>query len=115
MRSMHSSQAGADLFSDLAGQYAASHEIHLEALCRYQRAQCMDPGKASTEAEMHRVQKERATEYERAAELFDGVGDIRQAGRAYYRAAYEYNWLGLIFPDYRERCFATCDSAAERF
>ncbi|MFG2260250.1 CHAT domain-containing protein [Streptomyces mirabilis] len=111
---MHSSQ-GADLFSDLADQYAASHEIHLEALCRYQRAQCLNAGRASTEAERHEVQKERAAEYERAAELFDGVGDVRQAGRAWYHAAYEYNWLGLVLPDYREKCFATCNIAAARF
>ncbi|MFI7301335.1 CHAT domain-containing protein [Streptomyces sp. NPDC050121] len=75
----------------------------------------MNPGKASTRAEMHEVQKKRAAEYERAAELFDGVGDIRQAGQAWYHAAYEYNWLGLILPDYREKCFATCITAAARF
>ncbi|MCT9113054.1 CHAT domain-containing protein [Streptomyces mirabilis] len=59
------------------------------------------------------LRKERAAEYERAAELFATTGLVGEAGRCWYQAAYEYNWLGLVCPDYREKCYSTCGKAAE--
>ncbi|MFC9329739.1 CHAT domain-containing protein [Kitasatospora sp. NPDC057015] len=60
------------------------------------------------------LREERAAEYERAAELFDRVDLVGEVGRCLYQAAYEYNWLGLNRPEYREKCYSTCLTAARR-
>lgn len=112
---MPSKSMGAVTFGELADQYAAEGNTHLEALCRYQRARCIKPATGSSHAEMIDLSKERAVEYERAAQLFDSVGDAKSAGRCWYLSAYEYNILSLVIPKYAETSYAACKEAAIHF
>ncbi|MFE7777725.1 CHAT domain-containing protein [Streptomyces sp. NPDC057445] len=63
---------------------------------------------------MIELQKERGAEFERAAKLFDSIGDVKDAGRSWYCAASEYNVLGLVLTDYRGICYHACKEAAAR-
>ncbi|MCX4826838.1 CHAT domain-containing protein [Streptomyces sp. NBC_01142] len=118
---MTSVRTGADRFLQLADQYARSGNTRMEAECRYQRAQSLGRGQKTVEGLVQSgdtsalidLRKERAAEYERAAELFATNGLVGEAGRCWYQAAYEYNWLGLVRPEYREKCYSTCSTAAE--
>lgn len=110
---------GADRFLQLARQYADSGNVRMEAQCRYLRAQGLvrdvqnfarSGADASARVELR---KELAAEYEHAAELFASIGFTREAGHSWYQAAHEYDQLGLIHPEYREKCYATCHTAAE--
>ncbi|MEU2207580.1 CHAT domain-containing protein [Streptomyces hygroscopicus] len=93
----------------------------MEAQCRYQRAQSLGRGRKVAQSLVQSgntsalldLRKERAAEYEHAAELFRTVGLVGDAGRCWYQAAYEYNWLGLLRPEYREKCYSMCGIAAE--
>ncbi|WP_411147315.1 CHAT domain-containing protein [Streptomyces sp. A30] len=115
---MDSNRTGAEQFLQLADQYAAAGNPRMEALCHYQRARHLGPGSASASQirtqDINEVRKERAAEYELAAALFDDVGLVKEAGRSWYRAAHEYNWLGMAIPEYRQKCYDTCNTAAER-
>ncbi|MEH0517308.1 CHAT domain-containing protein [Streptomyces sp. B21-079] len=118
---MSNVRTAAGRFLELADQYAASGNTCMEAQCRYQRAQSLGRGRKATESLVQSgntsalldLRKERAAEYERAAELFRTVGLVGDAGRSWYQAACEYNWLGMLRPEYREKCYSTCDTAAE--
>ncbi|MGW5136767.1 CHAT domain-containing protein [Streptomyces sp. NPDC004135] len=93
----------------------------MEAQCHYQRAQSLGRGGGTLEnlarsgdaSALVDLRKERAAEYERAAELFASIGFTGEAGRSWYKAAYEYNWLGLVRSEYREKSYVTCGTAAE--
>ncbi|MGW0821961.1 CHAT domain-containing protein [Streptomyces sp. NPDC002845] len=119
---MTEERTGADLLLQLAEQYAVTGNARMEAECRYQRAQNLRRNRKTAEriknfgdiSSLNELRKERAVEYERAAELFGSVGSMAEAGRCWYRAASEYNYL---FPprEYREKCYSTCRTAAECF
>ncbi|MDX2514609.1 CHAT domain-containing protein [Streptomyces stelliscabiei] len=115
---MASNRTGAEQFLQLADQYATAGNIRMEALCHYQRARHLGPGRATAAQirtqDINEVRKERAAEYELAATLFDDAGLVKEAGQSWYRAAYEYNWLGMIIPEYREKCYDTCNTASDR-
>src|SRR3954469_7263002 len=112
---------GADRLLRLAYQYASSGKTRMEAQCHYQRAKSLGLDKRAAEqlaqsadtSVLVGLRQERAAEYERAAELFASVGFAKDAGRSLYRAAYEYNWLGFVGPEYREKCYSTCEAAAK--
>ncbi|MGW2009761.1 CHAT domain-containing protein [Streptomyces nigrescens] len=111
-------RSGADRFLQLADQYAASGNTGMEAQCRYQRAQVLGCGYSDIDSleqsedtsALVDLHKERAAEFERAAEGFVTIGRMWDAGWSWYQAALEYNWLG---PEYREKCYSTCGRAAE--
>ncbi|GGV02712.1 hypothetical protein GCM10010211_82530 [Streptomyces albospinus] len=111
-------RTGADRFLQLAQQYATSGNIGMEAQCRYQRAQALGRGQSAIDSLVRSgdtsalvdLRKERAAEFERAAERFVVVGYMRDAGWSWYQAGLEYSWLA---PEYREKCYSTCGRAAE--
>lgn len=118
---MTDARTAADRFLQLADQYAASGNTRMEAQCRYQRAQSLGRSRKAAESleqsgntsALLDLRKERAAEYEHAAELFRTAGLVGDAGRCWYQAAYEYNWLGMLRPEYREKCYSMCGIAAE--
>ncbi len=112
-------RTGGDRFLQLAHRYADSGNVRMEAQCRYLRAQSLvrDVQKlarsgADTSARVE-LRKELAAEYEHAAELFASIGFTREAGHSWYQAAHEYDGLGLLHLEYREKCYATCRTAAK--
>ncbi|MEU9075433.1 CHAT domain-containing protein [Kitasatospora sp. NPDC048538] len=109
----------ADRFLEIANEYADAGDTRMEAQCRYQRARSL--GQNADESAVRSggltalldLRIERAREYERAAGLFEAVGQVGEAGRSRYQAAYEYSLLGLARPEYRETCYSTCLKAVE--
>ncbi len=103
-----SPQTGAERLRRLTERYTSAGDERMEALCRYELAVCLERIRPAQHAEC-------AREYVRAAQLFDQADDVGRAGDCWYRAAQAYNWLGLLHPEYREKCYEACGLAADRF
>jgi tetratricopeptide (TPR) repeat protein len=103
-----SPKTGAERLRQRAEQYVAVGDQRMEALCRHQLALLLERIRPAQHAEC-------GAEFARAAQLFDQVGDTGRAGDCWYRAAQAYNWLGLLYPEYREMCYDACGVAADRF
>lgn len=103
-----SPQTGAERLRRLTREYVAAADERMEALCRYELARCLERIRPAQHEEC-------ASEFLHAARLFDRSGDIRRAGDCWYRVATAYNWLGLLHPEYRQKCYDACGRAATRF
>ncbi|MFB4285511.1 CHAT domain-containing protein [Nonomuraea sp. MTCD27] len=104
-------------FSELAERHRRAGQRHAEAVCRYQRAQCLERTRISPwslEAAMERA-KIGTGEAERAGEIFDTLGLVRKAGDAYYQAGHMLSQVCGFEEDQRPRCVEILETASQRF